>query len=155
MHWPVSSLLKAWAIKSISAPFSKHLTTIRITKWNTVGLFSWNHKLSRRLGRFFPPQLSETIACFPTRDRGREQTSLFNWSGHQGDDCVRHVWPVVIPCHSPNRSPAHTKSGSWLQAWMVPIVSCCSPSVLKAKTSLRPLEWRANERDEPGRLLLG
>lgn len=60
-------------------------------------------------------------------------TNIFiQWSSPQ-NDCIHHIWPLVIPHHPAHSLPAHKKSRSWLQAWMVSRVSCCSPSVLKAK----------------------
>lgn len=130
----ISSLLKAQAIKSIPAPFhmpDQH-TNSRIKLCRSIQLKSRALLLIKAF-LFFLLLLCLSKQLFAFRKRRDKNKHLYSMIGPSRAYCVHRVWPVVIPHHSPNSLPARTKSSTWLQAWTVPLVSCCSPSVLKAK----------------------
>lgn len=128
----IPSLLKAQAIKSISAPFPhtvpEHNTNCRTKQCRLLRLKTCTLLSIRSVFIFY---------MFSPSKRQDKSEHLYSVIQSSGDYCVHHVWPVVSPHRSPYRLPAPAKSSGWPEAWLVPIVSCCSPSVLS--TSLWPL----------------
>lgn len=75
--WIISSLLKAQAIKSISAPF--HIPEYnKNCRANTADCSNWNYKLSIRLVLFFNFLKQLLVYC-----KSQDDSIFIQWSSHQ------------------------------------------------------------------------
>lgn len=108
--WPISSLLKAQAIKSIPASFRTpdYNTNCRIKHCRLLRLKS---QALMPISFFFFFLLSKTITFFQKRQDKNKHYYTMIWSS--GDYRVHCIWPFVNPRHSSNSLPAPAESSSW------------------------------------------
>lgn len=109
--------------------FEKHEQSKK-AKWNIAERL--HHELSRQLG-LFCHFLEQSLVLHKRRDKNKHHLSTIN------NPPIRRLlcfWRQALLSfrfpHKEKGLPTHRKN-IWPKAWMVPVVSCCSPSVHEVK----------------------